>query len=178
MRILVISDTHGNEQGLLQAVEEQPNARAVIHLGDGAREAQAAADRFPGLPFYLVRGNCDWASTSAGLLYAREETFAGKRIFFTHGHLYEVKFDLYRAACAARERQADVLLFGRKSPGTTVCCCSIPAVCPAARTTPTARSTSRRPESCPTSCGFAADPAKRPMAVYAVAGRCVPPVWR
>ena len=112
MRILVISDTHGNEQGLLQAVEEQPNARAVIHLGDGAREAQAAADRFPGLPFYLVRGNCDWASTSAGLLYAREETFAGKRIFFTHGHLYEVKFDLYRAAGAARERQADVLLFG------------------------------------------------------------------
>ena len=71
MRILVISDTHGNEQGLLQAIEEQPSARAVIHLGDGAREAQAAADHFPGLPFYSVRGNCDWPSAAQNLLYAR-----------------------------------------------------------------------------------------------------------
>lgn len=59
-----------------------------------------------------MRGNCDWPSAAQNLLYAHEETFAGKRIFFTHGHLYEVKFDLYRAACAAREREADALLFG------------------------------------------------------------------
>lgn len=112
MRILVISDTHGNEPGLLQAVAEQPTARAVIHLGDGAREVLAAAERFPDLPFYAVRGNCDWASVAGDLPFAREESFVGKRVFFTHGHLYEVKFDLYRAVCAARERQADVLLYG------------------------------------------------------------------
>ena len=101
MRILVVSDTHGDEGALQRAVQAQPSARTVIHLGDGAREAEAVAARFPDRMFW-----------QAGLLYAREETLGGKRLFFTHGHLYGVKTGLYRVCCAARERQADILLFG------------------------------------------------------------------
>ena len=47
MRILVVSDTHGDEGALQRAVQAQPFARTVIHLGDGAREAEAVAARFP-----------------------------------------------------------------------------------------------------------------------------------
>ena len=39
-------------------------------------------------------------------------TARGKRFFFTHGHLYDAKLGLYRLVCAARERKADLLLFG------------------------------------------------------------------
>ena len=74
MRILVVSDTHGDEGALQRAVQAQPSARTVIHLGDGAREAEAVAARFPDRMFWQVRGNGDFALGSAGLLYAREET--------------------------------------------------------------------------------------------------------
>ena len=110
-RILVVSDTHGDEQALRQALEEQPTARMIFHLGDGAREAEAVAAGYPDRTFFLVRGSGDWGQ--AGLLpEAGLEIVAGHRIFYTHGHRYNVKMGLYRAVCAARERKADVLLFG------------------------------------------------------------------
>ena len=36
----------------------------------------------------------------------------GVKIFFTHGHLYGVKSGEYNIVCAARERKAQVLLYG------------------------------------------------------------------
>lgn len=110
MRILVTSDSHGDEYALLQAIRSQPTASAVIHLGDGVREAENAAERFPDLAFYQVRGNCDFGAGDLPL--ARRETLGGRRLFLTHGHMYEVKYDIYRAVCAAREQEAHMLLFG------------------------------------------------------------------
>ncbi len=111
MRILVISDTHGNETALFRVVEAQPTARVVIHLGDGVEEAEAAAAAFPDREFHLIRGNNDWY---AGRSYplSEELLLGGRRLFCTHGHHYRVKMGLYDAVCAARERQADLLLFG------------------------------------------------------------------
>ena len=109
MRILVVSDTHGNARALEEAIRFQPEATVVIHLGDGVREAEDMAARFSDRTFCIVRGNCDF---SADVLPLREEKFGGKRLFFTHGHLYDVKYGLYRIACAAREREADMVLFG------------------------------------------------------------------
>lgn len=109
MRILVISDVHGRKNALRQAVEEQPTARQIIFLGDGLRDAECVAAEYPNRDWYMVPGNCDF---SADLPTAREETFGGKRFFFTHGHIYRVKYGLYTIDLAARERQADIVLFG------------------------------------------------------------------
>ncbi len=109
MRVLVISDTHGAAGALCRAVEEQPDAKTVIFLGDGPREAQDAADRYTDRVFYTVPGNCDLFSHDPKV---REETLGGKRFFFTHGHIYDVKYGLYRLELAARERNAQVALFG------------------------------------------------------------------
>lgn len=117
MRILVVSDTHGDEGALWRAIEAQPAARTVIHLGDGAREAEDMAARYPELTFWQVRGNCDFSA--GGPPAAREEFAAGKRLFMTHGHLYDAKMGLYRIVCAARERHADVLLFGHTHQALT-----------------------------------------------------------
>ena len=112
LRLLVLSDSHGDAGSVYRAVAAQPEAAAVLYLGDGAADFAAAAAAFPRLAFYPVRGNGDFAPDAAGLPYAREECFGGKRFFLTHGHLYGVKTDPLRVVYAARERGADVLLYG------------------------------------------------------------------
>ena len=111
MRILVVSDSHGDEYALERAVEAQPTARVVIHLGDGAREAEGIADRFPNRTVYRVKGNCDWSDTGM-LPFERDEVIGEKHLFFTHGQVYDVKMGLYRLISTARDRKADILLFG------------------------------------------------------------------
>ena len=109
MRILVVSDVHGRVDRLYEAIEQQPTARDVIFLGDGLRQAEDAQERYPDRTFYLVPGNCDFGST---LIPVRQETFGGKRFYFTHGHRHDVKYTLYRLEMAAREAGADIALFG------------------------------------------------------------------
>lgn len=111
MRILVVSDTHGDEYALRRAVEEQPTARLIIHLGDGAGEAETVASAYPDREFRIVRGNCDWGRGDV-LAETGLEIAAGRRIFYTHGNRYDVKMGYYRVICAAREQHADLLLFG------------------------------------------------------------------
>ena len=109
MRILVVSDSHGNDSNLRRAILAQPNAQVVIHLGDGEEEFLRAKRSFPERMFLAVRGNCDMASS---LPPAGEFTAEGVKIFYSHGHLYGVKSGLYTFACAARERGARVALYG------------------------------------------------------------------
>ena len=109
MRILVVSDTHRDSYSLRQAILQQPKAEVVLHLGDGEAEIMDMKLEFPQRMIIPVRGNCDWGST----LPATEELcLEGQRIFMTHGHLYQVKMGYYPIYCAAREKKADILLFG------------------------------------------------------------------
>ncbi len=109
MRILVVSDTHKDEYSLRKAILEQTKAEVVIHLGDGADEAQKMKESFPEKMFVMVRGNCDWGSA---LPVIDEITVSGKKIFCTHGYSYNVKYGYGEAISAARSHEADILLFG------------------------------------------------------------------
>ena len=109
MRVLVVSDVHGDVRGLREAIEQQPTAKAVIFLGDGLRQAEDVAALYPDRDFYCVPGNCDFGRDAIPI---RQETFGGKRFYFTHGHLHDVKYSLYRLDMAAREAGADIVLFG------------------------------------------------------------------
>lgn len=108
MKILVLSDSHGNIANMIRAVErEEPHM--LLHLGDCWRDGARLHDRFPEIPFEQVPGNCDFRS--------REETekllFLGdKRILICHGHTYGVKQSLLSAGLAAEEKQLDLFLFG------------------------------------------------------------------
>ena len=109
MRILVVSDIHGRDYLLREAIEQQPTARVVLFLGDGIRQVEAMQELYPDRTFYMVPGNCDIGCNS---LPIRQETFGGKRFYFTHGHLHDVKYTLYRLDLAARQAEADIVLFG------------------------------------------------------------------
>ena len=54
-------------------------------------------------------GNCDWGSV---LPYQGEYILNKKTIFYTHGHIYQVKYGLETFIAAARDRHADIALFG------------------------------------------------------------------
>lgn len=80
MRILVVSDSHGNDANLCRAILAQPTAEVVVHLGDGEEELQRAKRSFPEKMFLAVRGNCDMASS---LPPVGEYEAQGVRIFYT-----------------------------------------------------------------------------------------------
>lgn len=109
MRILVVSDTHGDLNTLIRVVNSQPAAEIIVHCGDGDEQVQFLKDNYKDKMTVAVRGNCDWCSS---LLSKEIFTVCSKKIFVTHGHLYNAKYGLYNLVCAARENGADILLFG------------------------------------------------------------------
>lgn len=109
MKILVVSDTHGDFNSLLRVVKAQPDAEVIVHCGDGDEQVQLLKDTYKDKMIVGVRGNCDWNS----FLPSKETLkICGKKIFITHGHLYSAKMGLYKVVCAAREEGADILLYG------------------------------------------------------------------
>lgn len=109
MRILVVSDTHGDLHSLLKAIDAQPKAEIIIHCGDGEEQSEFLKERFKDKMVVAVKGNCDWDS----LLPAKEILRVnGKTIFATHGHLYGAKAGINNLVYAAKEEKADILLFG------------------------------------------------------------------
>lgn len=109
MRILVVSDSHGDYRSLKKAIAAQPSAEVIVHCGDGANEVESLEIDFPEKQLIAVRGNCDWSSMLPPTEIAQ---VGGKRLFVTHGHLYQAKFTIHNMVCAAREEKADILLYG------------------------------------------------------------------
>ncbi|OJU13240.1 MAG: hypothetical protein BGN88_02445 [Clostridiales bacterium 43-6] len=109
MRVLVISDSHGANSVIGDAIETQNTADYVLFLGDGIRQFEDYSYLYPEKTFVAVRGNCDFF----GREKLSETILAGnKRIFMTHGHSYYVKAGLDEAINAAKGQNADILLFG------------------------------------------------------------------
>lgn len=109
MRILVVSDTHGDLNTLIKAVNMQPKAEIIVHCGDGEEQVDYLKATYKDKFIVAVKGNCDWCSS---LNAVETLNVMGKKIFVTHGHLYNAKRGYYQIICAAREAKADVLLFG------------------------------------------------------------------
>ena len=108
MKILVMSDSHGNKDAMLKAIAvESPGI--ILHLGDYIKDCAAIEWEYPEIPLHSVLGNCDRFSTG---LEIDEFTLSGKRFFMTHGHLHHVKTGYSYLLSAAASRGADVALFG------------------------------------------------------------------
>jgi len=108
MRILVISDTHGNYPLALRAADLAEPFDAVIHLGDGAEDAALLAQVLE-IQVLQVAGNCDLNSDAPRELLWECE---GKRILLAHGDLYGVKRWMGGLEKRGLEEDADAVLFG------------------------------------------------------------------
>lgn len=118
MKVLVMSDSHGDSFSAALAVEQQPQAEYVFHLGDGEHDIDDLIAVYRRKDFIKVRGNCDFLSD---LNVSVLVEIAGKRIFATHGYAQYVKQGLTSLYFAAREKNADIALFGHThSPMTDI----------------------------------------------------------
>ncbi len=90
MKILVMSDSHGNKANMLRAVEKTAPG-LIIHLGDCVRDTDCLERHYPSIPLWRVRGNCDFGSFAPE--YGLEEV-DGVRILFAHGHNHNVKLNM------------------------------------------------------------------------------------
>lgn len=106
-RILVFSDTHGNVNNMLKAIDQVSGADRIFHLGDNMRDAVKLSD-LTKIPVTCVAGNCD-----PGALPKEETVYiCGKKLLLTHGHLFAVKYGLDRLSYYAEEQEADAVFYG------------------------------------------------------------------
>ncbi len=111
MKILVMSDSHGNLRGVQTAVDKfGSNADIIVHCGDGTHgEADWLRTNCADKKVVCVRGNCDFVTSLKDIEYI---DVCSKRIMITHGHMYNVKFGLYSLCSKAREEKVDLVFFG------------------------------------------------------------------
>ena len=107
MKILVLSDSHGDVETMARLTEKHRPDR-VLHLGDHFSDMAELHLRFPELPMEGVRGNCDRPGSPERLRL----TLEGVTILMVHGHTQGVKEDLERLYLTALESGASLALFG------------------------------------------------------------------
>jgi putative phosphoesterase len=113
MKVLVISDTHGNTDRAFIALAGAEPVDLVIHLGDGCSDADLLSVALD-VPVINVAGNCDLGSNAPRELVWECK---GKRILLTHGDAYQVKSGLARLRRRAEEIGVDAVLFGHTHQG-------------------------------------------------------------
>jgi len=110
MKILVLSDTHGDVNKAREAIKENNNINLILHLGDYFRDAQKLSKEFPEIPIEYIYGNSDFMVDD--IPAEKLLNLDGKKIFMTHGHKYSVKWGYEKLFEKAHETDADILLFG------------------------------------------------------------------
>lgn len=105
MKILVISDSHGNKLGV-DRIFKNMAFDYLLFLGDGLADI---GDYKYLDNVYIVSGNCDFFSTEPN---ERVVELGGKKIFMTHGNKYGVKLGLGALVRRGVDLQADMVLYG------------------------------------------------------------------
>ncbi len=92
-----------------RAIEMQPDAEAVVFLGDGHKELERARPLLEGKRVYTVIGNNDFRCN-----YPKNQVIeeGGLKIYITHGHYEYVKSSLGKAQEIAKENDCQLVLYG------------------------------------------------------------------
>ena len=109
MKVLIVSDTHGREQNLAEALEQTGPIDQLIHLGDVEGGAEHIRELAGDAPAAIIAGNNDFF---CDLPNERIFTLGGHRIFMTHGHGYFVHSGTLYLKREARRKGADIVMFG------------------------------------------------------------------
>lgn len=107
-KILLVSDTHGINDRLIEVVKKEKPFDLLVHCGDlgmTERELMTLAD----VPVHSVQGNCDYFYD---LPPVSVFTFQGHKFFVTHGHNYHVDYGYESLYYRALELEAEYVFFG------------------------------------------------------------------
>ncbi len=107
-KILIVSDTHGQNGLYLQLVEKLAPLDMVIHCGD-TDGTDNTITMSPGCPVCLVRGNNDYFSDAP----KDAELYIGRyRVMVTHGHHYYISMGNEILKQEAMARGCDIVMYG------------------------------------------------------------------
>jgi putative phosphoesterase len=111
MKVMILSDSHGNDLYVAKALDREWPFDAMMHLGDTQEDEEEFAGILAGedVPLFLVKGNCDWYSS---LPTDRILELAGHRILMTHGHTHDVSYGTKELADLARENDCSIVVYG------------------------------------------------------------------
>lgn len=107
MKILIVSDTHGQETNLKKALKKAGQIDQLIHLGD-AEGAEGRIRSMAGVPTAIVAGNNDFYCDLPREIIA---TIGKYRAMLTHGHYY-VGMGYERLREEALSQKVDIFMFG------------------------------------------------------------------
>ncbi len=105
MIILIFSDTHGDNNALMEMLEYEKIHDRIYCLGDSGFSKEFLEE----LNIVSVKGNYPFAPR---VPYDISEKIHHHWFFFTHGHLYNVKFGLSRLIKKSERLKADVVCYG------------------------------------------------------------------
>lgn len=108
MLIGVVSDTHRDKTIFQRIAEALEDTDLIIHLGDNVQDVEGIKEYYK-KKIINVRGNCDFGRKEPLELLEEVE---GVKIFITHGHNYDVKYNMLKLKYRAQELGADIALFG------------------------------------------------------------------
>ena len=109
MKIIVVSDTHGYVKEFLEKVEEIGTPDMIFHLGDYVDDGIKISKEL-GVEALIVKGNGDYNVSK----FNEDELMEieGRKFFLTHGHRYNVRYNISNLYYKGKEVGADVVLFG------------------------------------------------------------------
>ncbi|MCI5958961.1 MAG: metallophosphoesterase [Lachnospiraceae bacterium] len=108
MKILIVSDTHRQNENYFTVIKRVGKVDMVIHCGD-AEGSEYALQKAAGCPLYIVSGNNDFFSNLSKEL---ELEIEGKKVLVTHGHYYYVSNGIERLKEEGLSRHYDIVMFG------------------------------------------------------------------
>ncbi|MDE3281818.1 metallophosphoesterase [Lacticaseibacillus parahuelsenbergensis] len=105
MKILAVSDTHGDREILATILKQQPDLDGYFYAGD----SELPADDSLFQTYHAVEGNMDF---DPNFPMSVTTTIKGITIFMTHGHRFGVNFGLDKLMAAGEAAHAQLVIFG------------------------------------------------------------------
>lgn len=110
MRLLVVSDSHGKVERVIEAIEKNRHKiDRVCFLGDGIDDIKLCCEMYPDIEIDYVLGNNDY------YVEGREEKEIlcnGKKILLTHGHLYEGIYGMQKLIARCKKENISAVFMG------------------------------------------------------------------
>ena len=108
MKVLIVSDTHRQNENYFKIVEKERPLDLVIHCGD-VEGSEYLIGEAAGCNAHIVSGNNDFFSELPREL---EVTIGNYRALITHGHVYHVAMGNERIKQEAKDRGCDLVFYG------------------------------------------------------------------
>ena len=109
MKILILSDSHGNHDLVRKAIGQEAPIDMLIHEGDVEGDLDKILGKKRDYEIRAVAGNMDWSDKLED-----ELCFSVGRhvIYLAHGHRFGVHGGTYRLTERARQMGADIAVYG------------------------------------------------------------------